>query len=56
MIGFNDLLARNKARTEVLPLPITRARPISQSADIYWPISGPSRMSYRLSTADKIPA
>ena len=28
MIGFYDLLAENRGRTEVLPLPITRARPI----------------------------
>ena len=28
MIGFYGLLAKNRARTEVLPLPITRARPI----------------------------
>ena len=28
MIGFYDLLAENRARTEVLPLPITRAQPI----------------------------
>ena len=38
-------MAENKARTEVLPLPIiTRARPIYLgSADMFWPISGPSR-------------
>ena len=28
MIEFCGLLAENRARTEVLPLPITRARPI----------------------------
>ena len=34
MIGFDGLLAGNKARTEVLPLPITRARLIYWSADM----------------------
>ena len=35
MIGLCDLLAGNKARTEVLPFVITRARPIYRSADIH---------------------
>ena len=43
MIGFYGLLAGNKACTEVLPLPNTRARPIYWSADMHQPNSGPSR-------------
>ena len=46
MIGFYGLLAENKARTEVLPLPITRARPTHWSADIR------ANTWYRLSIAE----
>ena len=49
MMGFCNLLAGNKARTEVLPLPITRAR--STYIGRY---QGQGGISYQLSTADKI--
>ena len=44
MIGFYGLLAGNKARTEVLPLVVTRAQSIDQSVD---------SMLYRLSYCKK---
>ena len=36
MIGFYGFLDGNKARTEVLPLAIPRARPIYRAVDTYW--------------------
>ena len=43
MIEFYGLLAGSKARTEVLPLAITKGRPMYWSADIYQLIPEPSR-------------
>ena len=54
MIGFYGLLTGSKARTEVLPLTITKGRPMYWSADIISRYQGQADMSYRLSTADKI--
>ena len=39
MLGFSSLQAGNKARTEVLPLSIARARPIYRLSDIYWALA-----------------
>ena len=58
MIGFCGLLAENRARTEVLPLPITRARPIhlvcryilgDLRAKPVYRIGSPPPIKYRLS-------
>ena len=42
MLEVNGLLAKNKARTEVLPFAISRARPIYWSVEIYRLTSRPS--------------
>ena len=58
MIGFYSSLAGNRARTEVLPLLITRAQPISDiSIDqllYFGRYQGQAGISYGLFTADKI--
>ena len=49
MLKFYGLLAGNKARIEVLPLAITRARLIYRSADIYWALADiRAKLIYRI--------